>query len=197
MARANMNTTRATLLLRIRNPRDTQAWAEFHDLYAPLLYRYARARGLSHEDAEDVQSTCYETIVRQIRQFDYQKEKGGFKAWLRTFVNRRVIDLMRKRREPLADSHELNELPAREPSLDELWEEQWRQQHLLYCVEQVSGDVPEATFQAFQMLVRDHCSVQDVCDRLGLNTNQVYKAKARVVELVRARMAAIDSEVGT
>jgi hypothetical protein len=38
--------------------------------------------------------------------------------------------------------------------------------------------------------------VQDVCDRLGLNTNQVYKAKARVVELVRARMAAIDSEVG-
>ena len=109
-----MNTTRATLLIRIKNPRDTAAWAEFHDLYAPLLYRYARSRGLGHEDAEDVRATCYETIVRQIRQFDYQKEKGGFKAWLRTFVSRRVVDLFRKHRQPLADSHELAELPARE-----------------------------------------------------------------------------------
>ena len=46
------------------------------------------------------------------------------------------------------------------------------------------------------MLVRDHCSVQEVCDRLSLNANQVYKAKARVLELVRVKMAAIYSEVG-
>lgn len=191
-----MNTTRATLLLRIKNPRDTQAWAEFHDLYAPLLYRYARARGLSHEDAEDVRATCYETIVRQIRQFDYQKEKGGFKAWLRTFVSRRVVDLFRKHREPLANSHELGELPARDGAADDLWEEQWRQQHLCYCVEQVSKEVSEATFQAFQMLVRERLSVEEVCQRLGLNANQVYKAKARVLELVKVKMASIYSEVG-
>lgn len=191
-----MNTTRATLLIRIKNPRDTQAWAEFHDLYAPLLYRYARARGLSHEDAEDVRATCYETIVRQIRQFDYQKEKGGFKAWLRTFVSRRVVDLFRQRRQPLADSQELAELPAREASVDELWEQQWRQQHLCYCVEQVANEVPDSTFQAFQLLVRDRCSVEDVSQRLGLNANQVYKAKARVLDLVRIKMAAIYSEVG-
>jgi RNA polymerase sigma-70 factor (ECF subfamily) len=191
-----MNTTRATLLIRIKNPRDTQAWAEFHDLYAPLLYRYARAKGLSHEDAEDVRATCYETIVRQIRQFDYQKEKGGFKAWLRTFVSRRVIDLFRKHRQPLAESHELAELPGRDGAPDDLWEEQWRQQHLCYCVEQVAKEVPDSTYQAFHMLVHDRCSVDEVTRRLGLNANQVYKAKARVLELVRLKMAAIYSEVG-
>ncbi len=191
-----MNTTRATLLIRIKNPRDTEAWAEFHDLYAPLLYRYARARGLSHEDAEDVRATCYETIVRQIRKFDYQREKGGFKAWLRTFVNRRVVDLFRKHRQPLAKSHELADLPAREGSPDDLWEEQWKQQHLCYCVEQVAKDVPETTYLAFQLLVRDHLGVEEVSHRLHLNANQVYKAKARVLELVRLKMAAVYSEVG-
>jgi RNA polymerase sigma factor (sigma-70 family) len=191
-----MDTTRPSLLLRIKNPRDTEAWAQFQDLYAPLLYRYARAHGLNHEDAEDVRATCYETVVRQIAEFDYQKEKGGFKAWLRTLVSRRVIDLRRKHRELAADSQELAEVPAREPALDELWEAQWREQRLCYCVEQVAQEVPEITFQAFQFLVRDQCSVQDVCDRLGLTPNQVYKAKARVLELVRSRMAALDSDVG-
>jgi RNA polymerase sigma factor (sigma-70 family) len=191
-----MDTTNPSLLLRIKDPRDVEAWSQFHALYAPLLYRYACAQGLSHEDAEDVRATCYETVVRQIAGFDYQKSRGGFKAWLRTLVSRRVIDLRRKRKEFAADSRELDEIPAREPPLDEVWEQQWREQHLRYCVEQVAKQVPDATFQAFQLLVRDECTAQEVCDRLGLTANQVYKAKARVLELVRAKMAEIDSDSG-
>lgn len=190
-----LNTTRASLIARVKDPRDTAAWAEFHELYSPLLYRYARARGLGHEDAEDVRAACYESIVRQIAGFEYDKAKGGFKAWLRTLVNRRVADLLRKRREPIAESRELAELPAREPPPEELWDEHWRQQHLKFCVAQTRGDVPEQTFEAFRLLVEDDCSVPEVCERLGINANQVYKAKARVLELVRERMATMYSEV--
>lgn len=190
-----MNTTRASLLIRVKNPRDTQAWAQFYDLYGPLLYRYARAKGLSHEDAEDVQATCYEQIVRQIRHFDYDKQRGGFKAWLRTLVARRVIDLLRKHREPIADRHDLELVSDPEPAPDELWEQHWKQQHLRYCVELVRQDVSPQTFEAFHLLMQEGWSVPDVCDRLGMNPNQVYKAKARVLELVRERMAALYSEV--
>lgn len=49
-----MTTTRATLLARLKNRSDAEAWSQFQKLYAPLLYRYARGRGLSREDAEDV-----------------------------------------------------------------------------------------------------------------------------------------------
>ena len=144
---------------------------------------------------EDVQATCYEQIVRQIRHFDYDKQRGGFKAWLRTLVARRVIDLLRKHREPIADSHDLEAAPDPEPAPDELWEQHWKQQHLRYCVELVRQHVSAQTFQAFQMLMQDGASVSEVCDVLGMNANQVYKAKARVLELVRERMAAIYSEV--
>ena len=190
-----MDTTRPSLLIRIKDPRDAAAWAEFHELYAPLLYRYARARGLSHEDAEDVRSTCYEAIVRQIREFQYEKQKGGFKAWLRTLVNRRVIDLLRKRREPIADSQDLAELPARDPSLDEMWDRHWKEQHLAYCVEQVRGSVTAQTFEAFLLVARDDCSVDEVCSRLGLVPKQVYRAKSRVLQLIRQQMEVIGSEV--
>jgi RNA polymerase sigma-70 factor (ECF subfamily) len=150
---------------------------------------------LSHEDAEDVQATCYEQIVRQIRHFDYDKQKGGFKAWLRTLVTRRVIDLLRKHREALAESHDLELAAGSEPAPDELWEQHWKQQHLRYCVEQVRGFVSPETFLVFEMLMHDGSSVPAVCKRLGWNANQVYKAKARVLDLVRQQMASLYSEV--
>ena len=190
----NTHTTRASLLIRIKDPRNTQAWAEFHDLYAPLLYRYARARGLGHEDAEDVRSTCYEAIVRQIPHFDYDLQKGGFKAWLRTLVNRRVIDLLRKRRDLPMDTSELAGLPANDATADQLWEEHWRQQHLRHCMQRASLHVSEQSYQAFRLLVEEQCSVTEVCERLDMNANQVYKAKARVLATVRELMQAVFSD---
>jgi RNA polymerase sigma-70 factor (ECF subfamily) len=190
-----MDQTRTSLLIRIRDPRDTQAWAEFHELYAPLLYAFARARGLKHADAEDVRSSCYEAIVRQIKDFEYDKDRGGFKAWLRTLVQRRVVDLLRKHREETAESQDLAAAADRQPEPEELWEQHWREQHLRYCLERVRAQVSESTFAAFRMLTQDDCSVPDVCDRLSMNANQVYKAKSRVLELVRAEMAAIYSEI--
>lgn len=184
--------TRISLLLRIRNLQDTQAWAEFHDLYAPLLYRYARARGLGHEDAEDIRSTCYEAIVRQIARFEYDAQKGGFKAWLRTLVDRRVIDRLRKRREKLAESQQLREVESNEPSAENLWEQHWRQQHLLYCMELSRQRVSEQTFEVFRLLIQEERPVDEVCQRLQMNRNQVYKAKARVLENIREIMESFD-----
>lgn len=195
-----MNTTRASLLLRIRDPRDTAAWAQFHDLYAPLLYRYARARGLSREDAEDVRATCYQTIVTKIKEFDYNKAKGGFKAWLRTLVRCRVIDLLRKRREVLIDFTAGDgratycELADETPGPDEVWEKHWKYQHLKYCVEQVRKEVSAAQFQAFELLVLKERSVEEVCEELGLSANQVYRAKSRVLRRVRQKLSEMGYE---
>lgn len=183
-----MKTTRASLLIRIRNTRDTKAWSEFYDLYAPLLYKYARARGLNHADAEDVQSTCYESIVKQILHFDYQKEKGGFKAWLKTLVNRRVIDLLRKKREHQADSQEIAVVQDDSPSVNQMWEEHWRKQHLRYCFRMAESQVSSVQYEAFRLLVEEDMSVASVCEKLNLNANQVYKAKSSVLKFVREMM---------
>jgi len=181
------------LLARIKNPRDTEAWEEFHDLYAPLLYRFARARGLSHADAEDIRSTCYETIIKQIQEFDYDAGKGKFKAWLKTLVSRRVVDMLRKRRDKAGGSQDVKQLADPEPGPDEVWDRAWRQQHLKYCVARVRADVPGQTFKAFELLMAEE-PVPTICDRLGMTANQVYKAKARIIELVRVEMRAMYGE---
>ncbi len=189
-----MNTTRPSLLIRIKDPRDTEAWTQFHDLYAPLIYRYARRRGLPREDAEDVRDQCLEVVARKIADFEYEKAKGGFKNWLYRIASGKVIDLMRKRREKIADSQDIRGLVDPAPSPDEVWEEHWRHEHLKYCVEQVRGLVSPRNFKVFEMLLFDESTVKEVCDQLGLTANQVYKAKSRVLRSVCQVMSELDPD---
>jgi hypothetical protein len=44
-------TTRASLLVSIRDAADAQAWPQFVDIYAPLIYGYARKQGWQDADA--------------------------------------------------------------------------------------------------------------------------------------------------
>ena len=191
-----MATTRATLLLSLKNRSDAEAWREFQKLYAPLLYRYARARGLSRDDAEEIRDQCLEVVTRKMPTFEYDKQKGGFKNWLRRVVDNKVVDFLRKRREKIADTEEIRSVRDAGPSPAEIWEQSWRNEHLKYCVEKVRGNVSERNFRVFQMLALDNCTVEEVCTSLGLNPNQVYKAKARVLKHISRMMTDFDSHAG-
>ncbi|MCK4660266.1 MAG: sigma-70 family RNA polymerase sigma factor [Phycisphaerae bacterium] len=190
-----MPETRATLLMRIKDPRDEVAWREFHALYAPLLYRYACARGLLPADAEEVRDQCLEVLTRSMPGFEYDRGKGRFKSWLRRIVNNKVSNLLRDRRERIAQSREVLAVPDPHPSPDELWEEQWRYQHLKHCVEQVKGLISEKNYRAFSMLLFDGCSVAQVCAELEMNPNQVYVAKSRALQRVRQKLAELGFEL--
>ncbi len=46
--------TKPSLLVRLRDPLDAEAWRTFVGLYAPLVYRYGRRRALQDADAADL-----------------------------------------------------------------------------------------------------------------------------------------------
>ncbi len=183
-----MNSTHSSLLIRIRDITDSKAWSDFHSLYSELIFRYALARGVNKCDADDIRSACFEAVVRQIKKFEYMRDRGGFKSWLRTIVNRRVIDLQRKRYPISLESGALELIPGKDLNSSELWETEWKKQHLRYCVERASREVPDKTAESFRLLVEDGCSVEEISEQLGLTINQVYKAKSRMLSKIRQIM---------
>lgn len=189
----SIDRTRASLLIRVRDIADEDAWRHFHNLYSPLMYDYARSRGLNHEDAEDVRSECYASLVRQMQGFEYDRSKGSFKSWLRTMVSRRVIDRLRKRREHSAESHAFRQIPDDTLTDDEVWEAEWRRQHLRYCVELAQPLVSQQVWDAFRMLAEEGAAVPAVCKALNLTANQVYKAKSRMLGIVREQMQFLET----
>ncbi len=69
-----MNTTRISLLLRIKDLKDADAWAEFDAIYRPILSRFAAARGLQEADVDDVVQHCMTAIHAHIKAFEYDRQ---------------------------------------------------------------------------------------------------------------------------
>lgn len=180
-----MGTTRPSLLQRVKDPRDDESWRQFFQIYQPLLYRYARARGLGREDAEELTQQCLALLTEKMPTFEYSREKGGFKYWLHRIVNNKINDFFRKRHIPVAQSADLRRPQEREPSPDELWEQHWQKKHLQYCLKQVQPEVAAITYQAFQYHVLGGWPVEKVAETFKISVDQVYTAKSRVTRRLR------------
>ena len=185
-----MNTTRHSLLVRVRNLDDHRAWDQFYELYAPLLYRFARRKGLSADDADEVRDQCLELLARKMPDFTYDPSIGRFKGWLYRVVNGRIIDLHRRKVACSADSQELQAVVDTQPTPTQAWEEHWRKEHLKYCLERARLSVSERNYRAFSMLMEEK-TVSEVCSEFGMNPNQVYKAKMHVLQRVRRLMETV------
>src|SRR5260370_41977846 len=81
---------RAILLDRLRDPRDQAAWREFVDLYAPLVYGYARKHGLQDADAADLTQDVLGAIAGAVGRLEYDPQRGAFRNWLFTIVRRKL-----------------------------------------------------------------------------------------------------------
>ena len=177
--------TSRTLLEDVRDPENRAAWERFYALYAPMLEEFARVQGIGPDEAEDVRDECLALVAEKLPEFEYDRERGAFKGWLFKLVRGKVVDRLRRPRVDRADSGLLARLEGAEPSPDEEWERIWRGEHLRFALGEASKRLSERTYQTFVLLLLEELSVEEVCARMGMNANQVYKAKALALRRVR------------
>src|SRR5437763_10382272 len=87
---ADIPQTRASLLVRLRDPQDEAAWREFVDLYAPLVYGYARKQGLQDADAADLSQEVLGSVAGAVGRMEYDPRRGAFRNWLFTVVRHKL-----------------------------------------------------------------------------------------------------------
>lgn len=189
-----MDTTRASLLLRIKDQRDAEAWAEFDSIYRPMLRRYAHRWRLPAEEVQDVVQQCMVAVHEHIERFDYDPKKGRFKGWLRTIVSNRVKNYLRDRRESPGDSHDFKRAQTRELTPEEAFDRVWLDEHLRHALDRVRQNVEEVAFNAFQEYVIKERQVNDVCEEFGITAAQLYKIKWRITQKLRDKMAELTCE---
>src|SRR5277367_301380 len=112
--------TRQSLLVRLRNPRDGQAWSEFVAIYTPLIDRLARANGLQAADAADLAQDVFRAVAGAIDRYDPDPARGSFRSWLFRIARNLMINLLAARRvRPQATGgSDVQELLERVPAPD-------------------------------------------------------------------------------
>jgi RNA polymerase sigma-70 factor (ECF subfamily) len=187
--------TRASLLLRIRNPQDGLAWSEFVNLYAPLLHSYALKHGLQDADAADLAQDALRNVLRAAPGFVYDPAKGSFRGWLFA-VARNELRKQRARAARQAvgsgdsDAQEaLASAPARQDERD-AWDREYDDALFAWAVERVRPEFREGTWQAFWRSAVDGEPIERVAADLGMTRGALYIARSRVAARLREEIAA-------
>src|SRR6185369_14392712 len=90
--------TRASLLVQVRDGTNHAAWQEFIKLYGPVIYGFARKRGLQDADAADLMQDVMRSVSAAIGRLDYDRGQGTFRGWLFTITRNKVFTFLSARR---------------------------------------------------------------------------------------------------
>src|ERR1700722_17276187 len=89
--------TRASLLVRLRDGGDAEAWRECVRLYAPVIYGFARKRGLQDADAADLMQDVLRSVSSAVHRLQYEPGRGTFRGRLFPATRNRVFNFLESR----------------------------------------------------------------------------------------------------
>ena len=184
--------TRATLLARLRDGQDADAWREFVQIYGPVVYRFARNRGLQDADAADLMQDVLRSVARTAPRLEYDPARGTFRGWLYTVTRNKIYNFLdgqrhRPRASGDADARErLDSAPARDgDGPDAEWEREYQRGLTNRAMDRVKGEFQPATWKAFWETAVEGRPAGEVGAGLKMTPGAVYVAKSRVLARLR------------
>ncbi len=193
-------TTRHSLVLRLRDLDDEKAWAEFVQLYEPLVVRIARGKGLQDADAQDLCQELFRAVAGAIDRWD--PAKGRFRAWLFRITRNLLVNfLVRQRRQPRGSGRtsivELLEVqPLSDAGAEAEFAMEFRRRAFHWAAEQAQGQFTASTWQAFWRTGVENRPIAEVARELGLSEGAVYVARSRVLARLRECVELLTQDSG-
>lgn len=181
-----MQTTALSLLHRVKNHQDDASWQRLEELYRPLILGWLRRDPQLRDEAEDLVQDVMATLVRELPQFERQRN-GSFRKWLRTVTYHRLQWHWRekKKRSPGISPSMFAELEDAESNLSKKWDEEHDQHVLRHLFQTLKEEFEASSWMAFQQVVLADRKAADVADDLGISVNAVLLAKSRILKRLR------------
>lgn len=190
--------TRPSLLFRLRDAADADAWNEFVRLYTPLIFGHCQRHGLQDADAADVAQEVMRVAAQAMPEFQYDAARGKFRGWLLQTTRHRLHKFFaRQQRAPQpASETTIERMLDQEPNADEQarWEEDYRQRLFDWAAEKARPEFQPATWDAFRLTAVDAVSVKEVAGQLGISIGAVYIARSRVIARLRELIETVTDE---
>src|SRR5262245_10797493 len=141
--------TRHSLIVKLQDPTDTEAWREFVAIYEPLVYRLARRKGLQDADANDLCQEVFRAVAGAVGQWD--PARGSFRAWLSRIARNLLINFLTRRPFRLRGSGAtsvqdlLEAQPVNDPSATAFYEIEFQRRVFRWAADDIRSEFTPST----------------------------------------------------
>jgi len=181
--------TRLTLIVRLKDRDDQAAWGEFLEIYQPLVYRLAVAKGLQHADAEDVAQQVFESVARAVDGWQPDEGRARFRTWLTTIARHAILNALSRRTPDRASGdtaeRELLAGYAAETADSELLLAESRREIFQWAARRVREEFEPPTWDAFWLTAVEGRDVSEAAAATGKTAGAVYAARSRVMKRLK------------
>ena len=183
--------TNHSLIRRVKDTRDDRAWNELMSLYKPVVYRLARGKGLTHENAEDVIQNVFVSVSRSIQEWEVQSEGPRFRNWLGRVARNATINAITRARPDRATGtssmfEQLHALPSQGQLTESLYQE-LRLEAIRLAADQIQGEFSEKEWAVFCATTMDGRAPSEVARSFECSIGTVYVYRCRVTSRLREK----------
>lgn len=182
----NVPETSESLIARVKDPANGEAWADFLDVYRPVILRMAKRRNLQDADAQDVCQKVFFAISQAISQWEPHPDHP-FRAWLGRIARNAILNAVSRRPKDQATGlSEVDLLLKAVPAND--GESSWelvletRRQLFHRASQMVRCEFTDITWRMFWETEVEGRSVEAVAADCGRTTGAVYVARCRIMK---------------
>jgi RNA polymerase sigma-70 factor (ECF subfamily) len=192
--------TRHSLIVKLRDPGDAEAWHEFMAIYRPLIFRLAGRKGLQDADADDLCQEVFRAVSGAIGRWNPDPVRGSFRGWLFRIARNLLVNfLSRPVHRPLGSGSPsvqdlLDAQPSKDAAASSLFDAEYRRRVFDWAASEVREAFTPNTWQAFWRTAVEGRSPQAVAVELGLSVGAVYVARSRVLGRLRRRVEALGDD---
>ncbi len=188
--------TRNSLLLKLRDPTDSESWHEFVAIYRPVVYRMARRRGMQDADAQDLAQAVLISVADSVGSWETDPRRARFRTWLTRVARNAIIDAFRRSRPDAGKggTTEILRLQQQAEPDDAEIDHEHRREIFRWAARQVRWEFAEETWLAFWRTAVEAKAVQEVAAELGKTPGAVYIARSRVMRRLQERVQEVEHE---
>ena len=179
--------TRPSLLIRLRNPSDEDAWFEFAEIYRPVIVRLAIRKGLQSADAENVAQNVLVSIARVIENHEHDPQRAKFRTWLNRVAHNAILNALTRAKPDRGSGKTefqaiLNGVESNSAVDSKMILLERRRELFRWASRKIVDEFQPSTWQAFWQTAIEGKTVAEVSEVLGKKPGTIYAARCRIMK---------------
>lgn len=179
-------TTRQTLIMRVKNQDDQQAWGEFVLYYQSFIKVILKYLNVKANDIDDLSQEILLKVWKAFSTLNYDVEKARFRTWMNKVIRNAVIDFHRSRNRKIQTVENNEEIqadnfPMNKDQFSQVIDKEWRAHITNLALERIKPEFIGNAIDVFNMCL-DGIPTKEIAEKLDIAEVSVYKLRKRVEE---------------